>query len=515
MYPVIVAYAIIAWLILQVGEVTFAPLGLPDWVMTALVLVAILGFPVAIALAWIYDFTPLGILREKAGSGSAAAGDERPSIAVLPFLDLSQGHDQAYFCEGVAEEILNALTRIPELRVAARSSSFRYRPEAGDVRKIGRDLGVRTILEGSVRKSGKRLRVTAQLVNVADGYHLWSRTFEEELEDVFAIQDEIASGIASSLLESMQPPSREAIRTTASADVNAYDFYLRGRRYFKRFRKADIEHARQMFRQAIKLDPKFALAWAGYADCHSFLMMYADPKPAYAETAQEASTRALELGADLAEAHASRGLALLVCRRFEDAEVEFRRAIELNPRLFDAYYYYARARFHQGDMDAAASLFGKAAAIDPGDYASRCLRVQILRGQGHIDEARSEAEKAIVVVENQLEWSPDDVRALHLGAGSLLVLGQNDRARRWLRRAYELDPDDPILLYNLACNFATMNEIEEALDYLDKAVEHGTISSDWMRNDEDLVNLRDNRRFVEILGRVANNECMRQRDPCE
>ena len=499
-YPVIVAYAVVGWILLQIGEVTFGPLGLPGWVMTTLIVVVIAGFPVALALAWRYDITPQGIRRDQ--PLAIAAGDVRPSIAVLPFMDMSPNQDQAYFCEGIAEEILNALTKIRELKVVARSSSFQFQSQAGDVRDIGRELGARAILEGSVRKSGNTLRVTAQLLKVSDGYHLWSKTFDDDLEDVFAIQDDIASSIAESLLETIKPDEQASIRTTSSANVNAYDFYLRGRQYFKRFRKMDIEHARHLFWQAIELDRNFALAWAGYADCHSTLLMYADPQPSYAEQANQASKRALQLQPDLAEAHVSRGLACLVSREFDSAEAEFVRALELNPSLYDAYYFYGRTRFHQGDMEMAADLFERAAEADPADYQARLLRIQILRGKGQTEMAEAEAAEALAVVEKHLEWTPDDARAFHLGAGSLIILGQLDRAKRWMRRALALDPDDPIALYNVACNFATINEVEESLDYLEKAIDKGIVSTDWMNNDEDLINLRTSPRFKELLQRL-------------
>ena len=505
-YPVIVAYAIVGWVVLQIGEVTFDPLGMPRWVMPALIALVVAGFPVALVLAWMYDFTPRGIRRDRIPSPDPQADPDAPSIAVLPFLDLSPSQDQQYFCEGIAEEILNALTRIRDLQVAARSSSFQFSPQAGDVRAIGRKLGVKTILEGSVRKSGRKLRVTAQLVKVIDGYHIWSQEFDADLEDVFAIQDEIAASIAEALVETIGEQEKKSIRAVPPTDIDAYDYYLRGRQFFKRFHKVDIEHARQMFWQALDIDPNFALAWAGYADCHSFLMMYVDPDPLHAQQADRASERALELGPDLAEAHASRGLACLVARNFEQAESAFRKALELNPHLFEAYYYYARTRFHQGDMDGAAELFRKAADTDPADFQSRCLRVQILRGTGHTALAIEEAREAVDVLEKHLEWHPDDARGLHLGAGSLIVLGQTERAKKWLRRALELDPDDPIVLYNVACNFATFGEVEESLDYLEQAVEHGTVSSDWMRNDEDLVPLHSDPRYTALLQRVEEKE---------
>lgn len=501
-YPVLVAYAVVAWLLLQIGEVTFEPMGLPVWSMTALITTIIAGFPVVITLAWRYDITPNGIFRDRADVHALAMKEYGASVAVLPFIDLSRAQDQAYFCEGVSEEIINSLVNIQKLRVAARSSAFEFGPAAGDVREIGRQLGVNTILEGSVRKSDGMLRITAQLVKVSDGCHMWSKSFDRELADVFAIQEEIASDIAATLLDTIPDQEREAIRRPRTANVKAYDYYLKGQKHFKRLHASQIKLARKMFRKAIDLDPQFSLAWAAYADTHSFLVMYADPQPAHIKDAHQASKRALELSPDLAEAHASRGLAYLASRDFNHAEEAFRRSIDINPYLPRTYHFYARERFQKGDMKNAARLFRKAAELDPTDYQSRCLRVQLLLGSGHEKQARKEAEKAIAVVEKQLKRYPDDLSGLDLGALSLLQLGRKDKAKEWLQRALQLDPDDPVVLYNAACGYALMGDVERSIDYLEQALEHGTISLDWMRNDEDLANLRAHPRYVSLAKKL-------------
>ncbi|MEN8374746.1 MAG: tetratricopeptide repeat protein [Gemmatimonadota bacterium] len=498
-YPVIAAYAVAAWVLLQIGEVTLAPLGFPDWAMTALIVATIVGFPVAVVLAWVFDLKPPR--RSRVAHQGNGAGAGRPSVAVLPFADMSPDHDQAFFCDGIAEEILNALTTIPQLHVAARMSSFQFRGGAGDIRAIGRELGVGAVLEGSVRKAGDQLRVTVQLVKASDGYQLWSRSFDEELEDVFAIQNEIATGVARAMLETLAP-----VRPTANRDVSAYEYYLRGRYFFHRFNKLDIQNARRMFHHAIDLDPDFAQAWAGYADCHSFMVMYVDPQDSYREEATQASVKAVELDPSLAEAHASRGLAHLVREEFEDAEAEFEAALDLNPTLFEAYYYFGRTRFHQGDMRAAADLFKKAAEVNPADYQSRLLRVQILRGMGHYEEALAEARRGVAVVEKHLEWNPDDARALHLGAASLILTGEIERADRWLQRAIEIDPNDSVVLYNVACNYATLGRTQAALDYLEQAIEHGTVSASWMRNDEDLASLHGHPRYAQMLSSLEKKD---------
>jgi adenylate cyclase len=234
--------------------------------------------------------------------------------------------------------------------------------------------------------------------------------------------------------------------------------------------------------------------------------MYVDPKNSYRDEASKASKKAVELDPSLAEAHASRGLAYLICEDFKLAETEFEKALELNPALFEAYYYYGRARFHQGEMSAAADLFEKAAQANPADYQSRLLRVQVLRGMGRDDEALEEAKLSVMAVEKHLEWNPDDARALHLGAGSLVVLGDIERAEKWLQRALEIDPNDSVVLYNVACNYATIAQTEKALDYLEQAIEHGTVSASWMRHDEDLVNLHGLPRYQEMLAKLEQKD---------
>jgi len=492
-YPVVATYAVVAWILLQIGEVTFGPLGLPDWVMTSLVIIAIIGLPVSAVIAWLFDITPGGIRRDS----RKLIGDE-PTVAVLPFADLSPDHDQEYFCDGVAEEILNALTRIEELQVVARMSSFRYRNVDSDVRELGAKLGADAILEGSVRKSGDQLRVTARLLNMANGLQFWSKKFDRDLKDIFSIQDDIATSIAESLLDTLT-----SVKTTTSQDVLAYEYYLRGKQFLNRFRKFDLEFARQLFRQAIDQDPQFAQAWAGYADCFSLEVMYADPNPSFKDKARKACATALDLGPDLAEAHASCGLAMLISDRFAEAEKYFKAAIKLNPRLYEAFYYYGRSRFHQGDLEGAATMFDKASTINPTEYQARLLKIQILKGLGRNEEAKSDARKAIEIVEQHLRWHPDDVRALHLGAGSLVILGDIARAERWLQRALEIDPDDSIVLYNVACNYATLNRVDEALDYLERASEKGTVSVEWAMNDTDLASLHGNPRYEAFLEKIS------------
>lgn len=228
---VAVAYLIVGWVVLQIGEVTFEALGLPDWSLTLLIVLVVLGIPLALVLAWAYELTPDGIRRDPKDLPAPAEpplpelDHAAPSIAVLPFDDLSEKRNQAYFCEGIAEEILTALCMIPNLRVASRVAAFQFSGKSADLSVIGRKLNVQTVLEGSVRKSGDRLRITAQLVKTADGYHLWSQQFDRRLEDIFEIQAEIANAIARALSVTLKS---QGLKTQQKVDSKAYDFFLRG-----------------------------------------------------------------------------------------------------------------------------------------------------------------------------------------------------------------------------------------------------------------------------------------------
>src|SRR5262249_35682611 len=266
----------------------------------------------------------------------------------------SSDPENEFFSDGLAEELITALSKVQGLRVASRTSSFAFRGKNEDVRKIGEQLSVRNVLEGSVRKAGNRLRISAQLVNVADGYHLWSETYNRELQDVFAIQDEIAQSIAKALQVILSEKEKRAIERTPTTDVQAYEFYLRGRQFVHQFRRKAFEFALQMFARAIEIDPGYALAFPGIADCHSLLYMYFDSSTANLEKADAASRKALELAPDLAEAHVARCLAVSLKKDYDEAEREFQMAVRLDSTLFEAHYFHARTCHAQGKYLQAA-----------------------------------------------------------------------------------------------------------------------------------------------------------------
>ncbi len=425
----------------------------------------------------------------------------KKSIAVLPFADMSPQKDQDYFCEGIAEEIINALSKVEALHVASRSSAFAFKGHQ-DVRKVGEQLGAGTVLEGSVRKSGNRLRISAQLINVANGYQLWSDRYDRELEDVFAIQDEIAENIVRALRVVLSEDEKRAIEVAPTADVQAYDYYLRGRQFFHQFRRSGIQFARRMFERAMEIDPKYVRAYAGAADCCSFLYMYWDASRANLEGADAYTRRALELGPAVAEAHASRGLALSLSKRYQEAEQEFETAIGLNPNLFEAHYFYGRALFQQGKFAEAVRYYSEASRVRPEDYQTPILVASSLHRLGRTAEAEAMLRRGVQTAEKHVELNPDDARALCLGAIGYMQLGEPAKALDWAERGLAVDPEDSGVLYNVACVYALSGKTEDALACLDKAVRNGFGHREWLENDSDLDSLRRDSRFEALLRKL-------------
>lgn len=429
----------------------------------------------------------------------ARANPAIASIAVLPFADMSPTHDQEFLCDGLAEELINALTQIDGLRVAARTASFQFRGKGEDIRSVGEQLNVEALLEGSIRKSGDRLRVTVQLIEVASGYHRWSHRFDGQFDDVFAMQDDIAGSVASSLRGDGGAPRHTRTLHRAPTGTAAYELYLRGRQRLHRILHSDLDSAVDLFRRAIELDPVYGPAYAGLATAHATLYEWFGANDADLAGAERASQRALELGPDLAEAHVARGCALSLQRRYEDASREFEESIRLNPNLFDPYYCYARTRFARGDVAGSAVLFRKAADVRQEDFQSAFLLAQSLKMLGQDDEAATWRREGIRRAEHVLALNPLDGRAMSLGALYLLEEGQAGRAIEWSARALELYPNDMSSLGNGACLQAKLGRTDRAIELLERVSALGWGQRDWLERDPDYDNLRDDPRFQKLL----------------
>ena len=424
------------------------------------------------------------------------------SIAVLPFADMSPGRDQDYLCEGLAEELIDALTHIEGLRVAARSSSFMFRGAGLDVKKVGRDLGVDTLLEGSVRKAGDKLRITVQLVDAQTGFHKWSERFDRELGDLFDTQDEIAETVAGMLRgTALSRREKRAVRRTQTA-TDTYEFFLRGRQSLHRMTRPDLAHSREMFRAAIEIDAEYAPAWAGLATAHAQEYEWWGSRDADLREADRASKIAMQLNPELADAHVARGFAMSLHRRHDLAEKHFEAAVRINPQLYDAWYLYGRSCFGRGQLERSATLFAKAAEVRPEDFQSACLHAQSLIMVGRTEEGRAVNLAALKRAERAIALNPRDIRSMSMGSGALLVAGDERRAREWARRALELDPSDMGAIVNAACLCSQLGEVDEAIGLLERAFGLGWGKKDWIEHDTDYDPLRADPRFQAMMAKL-------------
>jgi len=437
-YKVAVAYAVVAWLLVQVATQVFPFFEIPNWAVRLVVLLLILGFPIALVIAWAFEATQEGIKRTEvadampvsaaigrkkhawiyvvviaaaisvtlfflgrytAGNKSvASAPNELPtkSIAVLPFDNLSRDPDNAYFCEGVQDEILTRLAKVADLKVISRTSTQRFKSAPADLREIAKQLGVTHILEGSVQKAGDSVRVNVQLINALTDVHLWADTYDRKLTDIFAIESEIAKNVAENLKARLNGRAEEVLAARPTENPEAHELYLKGRYFWNRRSTASLRKAGDYFQKAIDLDPKYALAYAGLADVHSLVPVYAGTAPQDdVPKALAAARKAVELDDRLAESHTSLGNALVSSVQLKAAEAEFRRALELNPNYATAHQWLAECLFGQGRFSESLAENERAHELDPLSLIINASYASSLAGAGRYEEAVKQARKTL------------------------------------------------------------------------------------------------------------------------
>jgi len=429
----------------------------------------------------------------------AKVADEA-SIAVLPFADLSATRDQEYFCHGLAEEILNELSRIEGLKVVARTASFRYRTTEMDIREIGQALGVRNLLDGSVRKSQDLLRISVQLISVETGFQLWSRRYDRQLQDVFAVQSEIAHSIAETLRVELSPRAGETLFDQMTSNVEAFDLFLRGRRALRLETRQGVEAAREAFAQATQVDPSFAAAFAGWAIAAARLRYSWWINDDYTREAKEAAAKALQLAPDLAWGHQARGMVLWIEEDLEGADKAFRKALRLDPTLYECYMSFGNLKMLIGEPEEAIRLFEEASRLRVDRFETFAhIGFAYLR-LGRQDLCTDYYRKAVHSAEQFLERAPANTRAWSVGACTLARLGEVDRCREWAHQAERLAQGDSRTLYNCACALALIGDVEDSLRNLEASVAQGPMYRKWARWDLDLEALRGHPRFQELVG---------------
>ena len=493
-YKVAVAYAVVGWLLIQIGTQVFPFFEVPNWAVRLIVLLIAAGFPIALILAWAFELTPEGIKRTEdadlvtpvvsrkqswiyvviiAGALSvglfflgrytarSVANLPAKSIAILPFENLSRDPDNAYFTEGIQDEILARLAKIADLKVISRTSTQRYKSSPDDLPQIAKRLGVSNILEGSVQKTADRVRVTVQLLNAATDTHLWGETYDRKLTDVFAAESDIARAIADTLRAKLTGSEQNALAARPTENPEAHQLYLRGRYFWNKRTGADFKKAIGYFNQAIDKDPNYALAYAGLADAYVLLSAYAEASPKDSlPQAKAAAAKALELDSTLGEAHATLGNALIAYDlNFAEGNREFRRAIELNPNYATAHQWYAETGLVPlGRFEEAIAEARRALELDPLSLVINADLGTTLTNAGRYDQAIEQLRKTV-------EMDPGFYYA-HWTLGEALALkGANEEAIAEYKKAIALN-DDPLPPALLGYLYAKIGRRDDALAIL-------------------------------------------------
>jgi len=542
-YRVAAIYAALGVAISLAVPDLFGALLLPDWAARLVIVFLVVGFPVALLLAWAYELKPEEPRPDQEPTKEsnqespptletpAPSTEERKSIVVLPFVNMSDDSESEYFSDGMTEEIINALAQLKDLRVAARTSSFAFKGLTPDLTEVGAKLRVATVLEGSVRKAGDRLRITAQLIEVSSGYHLWSERYDRELDDVFAIQDEIARAIAKKLQITLGAGLAEQFIRPPTENLEAYDLYLKGR-YFVNLGGEGPLKGLEYFQEALACDPQYALAYAGIAEAYNWLGNTGILRPKEAmPKAREAGMRALELDETLAEAYLTLGwLAWTYDFEWSNAEKHFLRALDLNPGLPQLHSLYGFFLASMGRFAESLSEIRHGIDLDPLSQFGHILLGQILAFLGRFPDAMDPLRTAleldptswlannIIGMAYRLDSNyPEAKEALQVAialagrhpwtlnelALTYAALGERDQAEAIYEELVERSRDEYVAPASLSYITAGLGRTDEAFEWLDRAYEERDATLNWVSIIPHLDPLRDDPRFTVLLERMG------------
>ena len=558
-YKVAIAYGAVAWLLTEVATQVFPFFEIPNWVVRLVVLVIIAGFPIAVVIAWAFELTPEGLKRTEIAdakyplgrspkrawiyiviiAGAISVGifflgrytspkqreaNELPgkSIGVLPFVDLSQAKDQEYFCDGISEETLDALAKVDGLRVVARTSSFSFKGKNADVAQIAQKLNVENVLEGSLRREGNRIRITAQLINARNGFHIWSETFERELQGVFAVQDEITRSIVDALKIKLAvaPPGH------AEQNTEAYDLYLQGLYFSNKSDEEQLRKALNLFQRALDKDPTLARAWTGIAKAWYWLAdAYLKPLDAY-PAVESAATKALELNERDAEAHCYLSEAKRVLHwDLNGAERELKRALEIDANSSSAHLFSAYVHSDSGDLEEVPREMHEAERLDPLSAIVSDLQADLCVNLDRLDDALSAAKRTLTIDPNYIYVEPtlarvyreqgklDDALAIYLKAREMTHeptaglaityarLGRVSEARSVLQQLIDKANGSYVAGEQIATVFVALDDHDEAFRWLNRAVDEH--SANIISTRRELRPLHSDARFPELLRRMG------------
>lgn len=432
---------------------------------------------------------------------------EKPSIVVLPFANMSGDPDQDYVSDGITEDIITDLSQASAIFVVARNTAFTYKGKTVKIDQLARELKVGYVLEGSVRKSGNRIRITVQLADGATGGQLWAERFDRDFADIFALQDDISKKVVAALRLKLLPEELKAITSRPTLNAQAYSIHLQARAKLSVSWGTTeyLRAARELFVKAAGIDPGYARAYVGIADCDAFLWVNGDLDVSY-EHMLANSSKALELAPNLAEAHASRGVAFYVAGHPQEATAVFDEAIRLDSTLFEAHYFYGFCCRDTGDFSGAAAHFEQAAVLQPANYQPLTLLSEIYLALGRPDRSIVAARHCLTRIEEAFGEFPNVAEVLAMGAATLVYLDDNARAEAWAERATVLDPESYTVCYNVACAYALIGKLDAAQECLNRAFLRTPRARRWLfgiaQNDTQLNVLRGRADFQDLMRRL-------------
>jgi adenylate cyclase len=427
---------------------------------------------------------------------------DKPSVAVLPFANMSNDADQEFFSDGITEDIITDLSKVSGLSVLSRNTVFTLKGKALNLEQVARQLGVAYLVEGSVRKAGNRVRITAQLIEGATDRHLWADRYDRDLTDIFALQDEITSSIVKQLKVKLLPAEKKAIGQVQTDSADAYTAYLKAAEYLRNMTKSSLLRAQKLFSRAVEIDPNYARAYSGLATCATWLKSHHGADISVDEILLIAE-KALKLDPSLAVAFTARGAAFWIEDRREEAIPEFEKALEIDPNCYEARYYFARFLSTIGEFGQSLVHFTRATEILPDDCQAPFGLSESFISLGRNDKAVQYAKIGIKRAEKALKLHPENSRPAQLGASALAYLGKPDQAREWLAIAMEIDPEDNHMRYNAACTYAQLGEIDQSFELLEVWIENAASNlRRWFTNDPDLEPLRNHSRYQILLDRA-------------
>ena len=575
-YKVAVAYAVVAWLVIQAASIFLPAFNAPQWAMQIIILILVIGFPIALAFSWAFEITPEGIkleseiepnqsiarrtgrkivavtialavvaaglfvyqlVRSKSNTSPgppAAAAIANKSIAVLPFDNLSRDPDNAYFCEGVQDEILTRLAKVADLKVISRTSTQHFKSAPENLPEIAKQLGVAHIVEGSVQKAGDQVRVNVQLINALSDAHLWADTYDRKLTDIFAVESEIAKTIAETLQARLTGSEKSSIAKTPTVNPEAYELYLRGRFFAEKRTGADLRKSIEYYDQSIGKDPDYPLAYVGLADSHLLLTAYGDnsPKESIAP-ARVALKTALELDDSLAQAHASSGLLATLELDLNRAISELERAIQLNPNYATAHHWIALPLMFVGQLDRGIAEGKRAIELDPLSLIINADLCWMYFNARRYDEAEAQARKtlemdprfyiahyylgealqfkgklvdAIAEFQTSTELNNNDQYSLAMLGQAYARNGQMGEAQKVLARLREQAQSRYIAPYALAVVLTALGDKAHAIDELERGYDEGGFYIALSIVDPLFDDLRGDPRYDALAQKIARGK---------